>query len=77
MKASATSFLLLIFILSGCGAWANHTAADSMQESEAAYKQCLTQAAGDAAKCAPQKQAFDADLEAYEALRGKRLKTSN
>ena len=77
MKAREMVFLLTVLALSGCGAWAKHNAANDLQESAAVYKECLAQAAGDAAKCATQKEAYETDLETYEALRGKRLRPSN
>lgn len=62
-------------MLAGCGAWAKHEAANSLEESNATYKQCLS-ITGDASKCAAQKQAYEADLETYEAMRGRRLKAA-
>lgn len=73
MKASAILLAAMIPIVSGCGAWARHTAANNLEESDAAYKQCLAQA-GDAGKCAAQKAAYDADVETYEVMRGKKLR---
>jgi hypothetical protein len=76
MKATTIAISIIISMLTGCGAWARHEAASSLEESNTAYKQCLAQA-GDASKCAAQKQAYEADLETYEVMRGKRLKTGN
>jgi hypothetical protein len=60
-------------MLAGCSAWSRHEAANSLEESNAAYKQCLS-VAGEASKCAAQKQAYEADLETYEVMRGRRLR---
>ncbi len=54
-----------------------HNAANSLQESDTAYKECLAQAAGDVARCATQKEAYETDVETYETLRGKKLRPSN
>jgi len=77
MKARNIVFLLTVLSLSGCGGWARHNAANNLEESEATYKACLMQAAGDVTKCTVQKQAFQADLETNEALRGRSLGPQN
>lgn len=77
MKARKMILLLAVLALSGCGAMERHRAANNLQESDAAYKECLAQAAGDVARCATQKAAYETDVETYETLRGKKLRRSN
>lgn len=77
MKARTIGLLALILIFFGCGAMEKRNAANELQQSDTNYKECLSQAAGDPAKCATQKEAYEVDLETYEALRGKKLNSSN
>lgn len=54
-------------LLSGCGIAAKVNARNDMQVSKTAYKTCLTQHAQDAAACEGPRQAYEADLSAFEA----------
>jgi uncharacterized protein YceK len=77
MKGRKMILLLAVLALSGCGAMERHSAANNLQASDATYKECLAQAAGNVASCATQKAAYDTDVETYETLRGKRLRPLN
>jgi hypothetical protein len=57
--------LLMLLVLSGCGAAQKHVLSE-LQDSESAYRECLTQANGDATQCATQQQSYQSALQTYE-----------
>lgn len=54
-------------LLSGCGIAAKVNARNDMQASRTAYKTCLAQHPQDIAACEGPRQAYEADLSAYQA----------
>ena len=54
-------------LLSGCGIAAKVNARNDMQVSKTAYKTCLAQHLQDAVACDGPRQAYEADLSAYQA----------
>jgi hypothetical protein len=59
--------LILATGLDGCGITAKVRARDEMEQSKAAYKQCLTQHPQDPSQCEGARRAFEADMAAYRA----------
>ncbi len=66
----------LCVILSGCGLVRAYQTAHDVDQSRAEYKACLSSHPGDLASCATQKAAYEADLQAYDAL-SNRMRSGN
>jgi hypothetical protein len=54
--------------LSACGVAAKVNARNDLEQSKAAYKQCLAQYADSPNKCAGLRVAYQTDLQTYEAM---------
>jgi hypothetical protein len=56
-----------ILLFSGCGIAADIRARNDVEDSKAAYKDCLKQHPDDLSKCDAPKKAYEADLEYYRS----------
>jgi len=68
MKAKWFVTVAAIPLLSACGVAAKVSARNDLEQSKAAYKQCLTQHSDDANKCSALRTAYQTDLQTYEAM---------
>lgn len=59
-----------VVALSGCGAPRMMRAADDMEASKAAYKACLTENPSEPSNCEGLRLAYEADVEALNAVSG-------
>ena len=64
--------LILAATLVGCAITAEMRAREDMEQSKAAYKQCLGQYSQDPNHCEALKRAYEADITAYRATSGLR-----
>lgn len=67
---AVTVGFLFCLALSACSVAAVHRARNEMEESKAAYKKCLMDNQQDLSKCRALREAYGADLKAYEAVSG-------
>lgn len=59
--------LILATALNGCGIAAKVRARDEMEQSKAAYKQCLVQHPQDPSQCETTRRVFETDMAVYRA----------
>ncbi len=68
MKRLAIAGAVLI-VLAGCAAVARDKARNDLEQSKAAYKECLQQHLDDASACEALQKIYEADLQALRALK--------
>ena len=71
MKAFAalTVVSAALLVLAGCGSIARHEARNEMEQSKAAYKECLRNHPADTSACGALREVFEVDLRAFRALK--------
>lgn len=58
----------VLIVLAGCGVVASNRARNDLEQSKAAYKQCLQQHLDDASACEALQKIYQADLQVFRAL---------
>lgn len=64
---SKATILVLVGLVAGCGLAAKINARNDMEASKTAYKVCLAQHPQDVEPCEASREAYQADLAAYQA----------
>lgn len=74
MKSESLALIMIVLLVSGCSNAANPARAqriqarDDMVQSRTAYRDCARANSSEPRKCAGLKEAFETDLQAYNAL---------
>jgi hypothetical protein len=61
--------LIIAIVASACAISARVRARQEMEASKASYKSCLSKNPSDPSQCEGLRQAYEADLESYKALK--------